>query len=58
MGWVSYGIKWSGIIILLVAGGFCMGGHRSYQQADGRILIPQALRPYLNNQEFIEKQNV
>jgi len=28
----------------------------NYQQADGRILIPEALRPYMNNQQYIEKQ--
>lgn len=30
----------------------------NHQQADGRILIPKALRPYLNNQEYIEKQKL
>jgi len=30
----------------------------NHQQADGRILIPKALRPYLNDQEYIEKQKL
>ncbi len=30
----------------------------NHQQPDGRILIPKALRPYLNDQEYIEKQKL
>ncbi len=28
----------------------------NYQRADGRVAVPVALRPYLNGQEYIEKQ--
>ncbi len=30
----------------------------NYQMADGRIAIPKALRPYMNNRELIEKQDI
>lgn len=29
----------------------------NYQEADGRIRVPEVLKPYLNGQEFIEKQS-
>lgn len=29
----------------------------NYQEADGRIRVPEALQPYLNGQTFIEKQD-
>ena len=30
----------------------------NYQQSDGSVVVPEALRPYLNGQEKIEKQSI
>jgi len=53
--------KEKGVVHTLNGSGLAVGRTliavlENHQQADGRVRVPEALRPYLGGQEFIEKQ--